>query len=144
MLVQMSQQVNGNGNADSQAIDAAHKLASTHIQTPGLSASDRATPDSETELHSPHPVPQFKPAHPSHLHPLTTLSENPSPDHVSLNDPHEPPHSVEAHSVAPSASSRGPESGAYTGFQGSKAVSDQAFPFPNGESTAPFRLSFSA
>lgn len=130
----MSQQINGTNNTDSQAIDAAHKLAATHLNTPGLSASDRATPDSEPELHSPHPVPQLKPAHPSHLHPLTTLSENPTSDEISLNEPRETPQSVGAHSAAPTASSRGPESSAWNGFQGSKAVSDQAFPFPNGQS----------
>ena len=37
-------------------------------------------------------------------------------------------------SMAASAGSRGPETNGTTAFHGSKSVSDQAFPFPNGES----------
>lgn len=136
----MSQKINGLGNTDAQALDAAHKLASIHLQTPALSTSDRLTPDSETELHSPPPVAQLKPAHPSHLHPLSTVSENASTDQVNLNEPAETPYTAGlaytgggAASLAPSASSRGAESSAMNGFHGSKSVSDQAFPFPNGE-----------
>jgi hypothetical protein len=133
---QMSNQVNGVGNADAQAVDAAHKLAATHITTPGLSTSNQVTPDSESELHSPHPVAQLKPPHPSHLHPLTTVSENASTDDIVLNEPAETPYvgGGGAPSMDPSASSRGgAESSAFNGFHGSKSVSDQAFPFPNGE-----------
>ena len=131
----MSNEVNGAGNTDAQAVDAAHKLASTHITTPGLSTSNQPTPDSESELHSPPPVTQLKPPTASHLHPLTTVSENASTEHVNLNEPLETPYNGGggAPSMAPSASSRaGPESSAFNGFHGSKSVSDQAFPFPNG------------
>jgi hypothetical protein len=123
----MSQKVNGTSNPDIQVVDAAQKLASTHLNTPGLSTSNVVTPESETELHSP---PQaHKPPPSTHLHPLSSLAENVTADQLSLNET--PDARYTGHSMAPSIGSRGPESTG--GFHGSKSVSDQAFPFPNGE-----------
>lgn len=124
----MSQKVNGTTNPDVQVVDAAHKLASTHLNTPGLSTSTVVTPDSETELHSP-PHHQPKPPTTSGLHPLSALAENVTADEVSLNET--PDARYTSQSMAPSAGSRAGESAG--GFHGSKSVSDQAFPFPNGE-----------
>jgi hypothetical protein len=127
----MSQKVNGNGstNPDIQVVDAAHKLASTHLNTPGLSPSNAVTPESETELYSPSHHAEIKPPAQSHLHPLSALAENVTADQISLNESPDPRYTSQ--SMAPSVgSTRGAES---SGFLGSKSVSDQAFPFPNGE-----------
>lgn len=124
----MSLKVNGSANAnnDAQVLDAAHKLASTHIKTPGLSPPNGATPESETELHSPLGN-TIKPPAQSHLHPLSAVVEN-----TPMNETPDPRYTSQ--SMAASAGSRGPETNGTTAFHGSKSVSDQAFPFPNGES----------
>ena len=126
----MSQKVNGTTNPDIQVVDAARKLASTHLNTPGLSPSNAVTPESETELHSP-PHHVKSPAS-AHLHPLSSLSENVTADQVSLNET--PDARYTSQSMAASVgSARGPETNGAAAFHGSKSVSDQAFPFPNGE-----------
>jgi hypothetical protein len=123
----MSKQINGSANPDIQVVDAAHKLASTHIKTPGLSPPNGATPESETELHSPLGS-VIKPPAQSHLHPLSAVAEN-SP----LNGTETPDPRYTSHSMAASVGSRGPETSGTPAFHGSKSVSDQAFPFPNGK-----------
>lgn len=125
----MSQQINGNANSDVHVMDAAHKLASTHLNTPGLSPSNAVTPESDTELHSP--PHHNKPPTSTHLHPLSTLAENVTADQVNLNET--PDARYTSQSMAASVGSRGPESSGAAAFHGSKSVSDQAFPFPNGE-----------
>jgi hypothetical protein len=125
----MSQKVNGTANPDVQVMDAAHKLASTHIKTPGLSPPNGVTPESETELHSPLHN-EIKPPSQSHLHPLSAVAESPV-DQVSLNET--PDARYTSQSMAASVGSRGPETSGAAAFHGSKSVSDQAFPFPNGE-----------
>ena len=122
----MSQQVNGSSNPDIQVVDAAHKLASTHIKTPGLSPPHGVTPESETELHSPLGS-VIKPPAQSHLHPLSAVAENSPMNGTETPDPR-----YTSHSMAASVGSRGPETGGTPAFHGSKSVSDQAFPFPNG------------
>lgn len=126
----MSQKVNGTANPDAQVMDAAHKLASTHIKTPVLSPPNGVTPESETELHSP-PHNEIKPPSQSHLHPLSAVAENATADQVSLNET--PDARYTSQSMAASVGSRGPETSGAATFHGSKSVSDQAFPFPNGE-----------
>ena len=123
----MSQQVNGSTNPDIQIVDAAHKLASTHIKTPGLSPPNGVTPESETELNSPLGS-VIKPPAQSHLHPLSAVAENSPMNGTETPDPR-----YTSQSMAASAGSRGPETSGTPAFHGSKSVSDQAFPFPNGE-----------
>jgi hypothetical protein len=125
----MSQKVNGTTNPDIQVVDAAHKLASTHLNTPGLSTSNVVTPESDTELHSPPHHTNLKPPTTSGLHPLSALAENVTADQVSSAET--PDARYTSQSMAPSVGSRAGESAG--GFHGSKSVSDQAFPFPNGE-----------
>lgn len=133
---QMSQKVNGSANPDVQVMDAAHKLAATQLGTPGLSPPNGATPESESELHSPQALPQIRAPSASHLHPMTAVAESPTGEQVSLNETPGPRMTGQytgqytGQSIAASAGSRGAETG---GFHGSKSVSDQAFPFPNGE-----------
>jgi hypothetical protein len=126
----MSQKVNGSANSDVQVVDAAHKLASTHIKTPGLSPPNGVTPESETELHSPLGS-VIKPPAQSHLHPLSAVAENSPVDQASLVGTPDPRYTSQ--SMAASVGSRGPETSGAAAFHGSKSVSDQAFPFPNGK-----------